>query len=205
MATRVVGGRRMLFVMATDHEYGAQLRSRIDPVITGVGPIEASAGTALALAELAATGTLPDLVVSLGSAGSRRCALGRVYQVREVSWRDIDASPLGIPAGVTPFADFPAVLPLARPLADWPGATLSTGADVVSGDAYDAIAADLVDMETYAVVRAAARFGVPVMGLRGVSDGPGELGELLDWTGLLGELDARLAEAVDALNENRGS
>lgn len=186
----------MLFVMATDHEYGPQLRARIDPLITGVGVVEAAAVTAATLAGLA---ELPDLVVSLGSAGSRRKPVGQVFQISHVSWRDIDASPLGFPRGVTPFLEVAPVQPLATPLADWPSATLSTGSDIVSGDAYDRIDADLVDMETWAVLRVCQRAGLPVMGLRGVSDGPGELSELLDWTGLLGLLDERLAAAVDAL------
>jgi adenosylhomocysteine nucleosidase len=139
--------------------------------------------------------------VSLGSAGSRRCRLGEVYQVSSVSWRDIDASALGFERGVTPFLPLPATMPLVTPLPDVPTATLSTGADVVSGDRYDAIAADMVDMESFAVLRACQRYALPLMGLRGVSDGPGEVNGLLDWTALLGHLDARLAEAVDALAE----
>lgn len=193
-----IGPHRLLFVMATDHEYGPALRARIRPLITGVGPIEAAAGTAAALASLAAAGALPDAVVSLGSAGSRRLALGGVYQVSAVSWRDIDASPLGFARGVTPFADFPAVVTLPTSLPDVPTATLSTGADVVMGAAYDAIAADMADMETYAVWRACARFGLPLIGLRGVSDGAAA-GERLDWTTLLGALDELLAAAVDDL------
>ena len=193
-----IGSHRLLFVMATKHEYGPALRKRIRPLITGVGPIEAAAGTAVALAELAGAGALPDAVVSLGSAGSRRRPLGEVYQVSSVSWRDIDASPLGFARGVTPFADFPAVAELPTPLPGVPTATLSTGADVVVGAAYDAIDADLVDMETYAVWRACDRFDVPLIGLRGVSDGVAE-GERLDWTALLGLLDERLARAVDRL------
>lgn len=66
------------------------------------------------------------------------------------------------------------------------------------GAAYDAIDADLVDMETYAVWRACARFNVPLIGLRGVSDGAAA-DERLDWTALLGVLDERLAGVVDAL------
>ncbi len=193
-----IGPHRLLFVMATDHEYGPALRTRIRPLITGVGPIEAAAGAAAALASLAAADGLPDAVVSLGSAGSRRLPLGGVYQVSSVSWRDIDASPLGVARGVTPFADFPAVATLPTPLAGVQTATLSTGADVVIGAAYDAIGADLVDMETYAVWRACARFDVPLIGLRGVSDGAAD-GDRLDWTAMLGLLDERLAWAVDGL------
>lgn len=193
------GGRRTLFVMATEHEYGAHLRGRCRPLVTGVGPVEAAIATASCLAMLATKHALPDRIVSLGSAGSRRCTLGRVYQVASVSWRDMDASALGFARGVTPFSDHPARLPLETPLRDVPLATLSTGADIVTGAAYEAIDADLVDMETFAVVRAAARFGVPVIGLRGVSDGPGELDGLSGWTALLGLLDERLSAAVDAL------
>ncbi|KQM20913.1 5'-methylthioadenosine nucleosidase [Sphingomonas sp. Leaf24] len=190
-----IGGRRVLFVMATDHEYGPCLAERFVPVITGVGPIEAAIGTTQALAGMA---DLPDLVVSIGSAGSRRLPLGSIWQVASVSWRDMDATRIGVPKGVTPFADHRAELPLATPL-DWPVARLSTGADIVGGDAYDAIDAELVDMETFAVLRACQRFGVPVMGLRGVSDGPGELEALGGWTAMLGVLDERLAVAVDRL------
>lgn len=191
--------QRILFVMATDHEYGRHLRERIRPLITGVGPLEAAIGTTIRLEQLRVANTLPDLVVSLGSAGSRRCEIGGVYQIGSVSWRDMDASPIGFPPGVTPFADHPAVIVLPTPLVDIPTATLSTGSDIVVGDAYAAIDADLVDMETFAVLRACQRFGVPMMGLRGVSDGPGELDGLSGWTELLPLLDERLAAAVDRL------
>nr|WP_082443360.1 MULTISPECIES: 5'-methylthioadenosine/S-adenosylhomocysteine nucleosidase [unclassified Sphingomonas] len=194
----VTDRHRIKFVMATRHEYGVHLQRRFDPLVTGVGPIEAAVGTAAMLATAAERGALPDLVVSIGSAGSRTLPLGSIWQVASVSWRDMDASRIGFARGVTPFADFGAELALETPL-DWPTARLSTGADIVGGDAYAGIDADMVDMETYAVVRACQRFGVPVMGLRGISDGPGELEALGGWTAMLGVLDERLAEVVDRL------
>jgi adenosylhomocysteine nucleosidase len=193
-----IGGLRILFVMAAEPEYGPGLRARFVPLMTGVGPIEAALSTAIALHRLRDAGALPDLVVSLGSAGSRRCALGEIFQIASVAWRDMDASRIGFPKGVTPFLDHPAALPLVTPL-DWPTATLSTGANIVGGDDYDAIDADMVDMETFAVARACDRFGVPLMGLRGVSDGPGELAGIHGWMELLALLDERLAGAVDLL------
>jgi adenosylhomocysteine nucleosidase len=39
------------------------------------------------------------------------------------------------------------------------------------------------------------------MGLRGISDGPGELEDMLGWTQLLSLIDEKLAVAVDALGE----
>ena len=190
---------RVLFVMATDHEYREHLRARIAPLIAGVGPVEAAIGTTIRLEQLRVAEALPDLVVSLGSAGSRRCELGGVYQIEAVSWRDIDASPIGFPPGITPFADHGRVIALPTPLSRVPCATLSTGSDIVVGDRYAAIDADLVDMETFAVLRACQRFVVPMMGLRGVSDGPGELDGVSGWTELLPLLDERLASAVDLL------
>lgn len=196
------GPKSVLCVMAAEPEYGPALRARIRPLMTGVGPVEAAAAVAEALAALQAEGALPDLVVSLGSAGSRTLDHARVYRVAEVSYRDMDASALGFPKGETPYPRIPAVLPLADGPVALPTARLATGASVVSGAAYDAVDADMVDMETFAVVRAAARFGVPVMGLRGVSDGRTDLSRLSHWTDALIEVDLRLAEALDLLHDH---
>jgi adenosylhomocysteine nucleosidase len=57
----------------------------------------------------------------------------------------------------------------------------------------------MVDMETYAVLRACQNFGLPMIALRGISDGDQELGALADWTQYLGIIDVKLAEAVDRL------
>ena len=196
-----LGPKTALCVMAAEPEYGPALRARIRPLITGVGPVEAAAGVAQALAQLQAEDALPDLIVSLGSAGSRSLDHARVYRVSEVSYRDMDASALGFPKGETPFPRLPAVLPLMDGPAALPTARLATGASVVSGAGYDAVDADMVDMETFAVVRAAARFGVPVLGLRGVSDGRSDLSALEHWTDALAEVDQALAAALDLLHD----
>lgn len=188
-----------LCVMAAEPEYGPALKARIKPLMTGVGPVEAAVETTAALAGLAQADALPDLVICLGSAGSQTLDHGRVYWIDEVGYRDMDATALGVPRGVTPFLDLPAILTLASGPQGQPYARLATGASVVSGEAYDDIDADMVDMETYAVVRAAARFGLPVIGLRGVSDGKADLTGLSDWTDTLHVIDEGLAEALDLL------
>ena len=188
-----------LCVMAAEAEYGLALKARIKPLITGVGPVEAAIATTAALAQLAHADSLPDLVISLGSAGSQTLDHGRIYWVDEVTYRDMDATVLGFAPGVTPFLGEPASLTLASGPQGQPYARLATGGSVVSGEAYDAIDADMVDMETYAVVRAAARFGLPVLGLRGISDGKADLTVLEDWTGTLSVIDEGLAEALDLL------
>ena len=111
----------------------------------------------------------------------------------------MDASALGFEAGVVPFLDLPATQRLGPFVPGLPLAALSTGANIVSGEGYDGIEAAMVDMETYAVLRACQRFGLPLIALRGISDGDRELGSLADWTQYLGIIDVKLAEAVDGL------
>nr|WP_295885988.1 5'-methylthioadenosine/S-adenosylhomocysteine nucleosidase [uncultured Devosia sp.] len=188
----------ILYVMAAEAEYGPHLRARIKPVMTGVGPVEAAVAVTRALAQAQGNGALPRLVVSLGSAGSRRLEQCGLYQASSVAYRDMDASPLGFPKGQTPFLDLPPVLPLFT-LPGIPTATLSTGANIVSGVAYDGIDAEMVDMETYAVLRACQAFGVPLLALRGISDGAAELAHVNDWTQYLHIIDEKLAGAVSLI------
>lgn len=201
-ATETIAGRRILFAMAAEAEYGPQLRRLISPLMTGVGPVEAAVAVAAAFSRMAREDALPDLVVSLGSAGSRKLEQTKIYQATCVSYRDMDASPLGFEKGRTPFLDLPAVVELPHRIAALPGATLSSGANIVSGAAYDAVDADMVDMETFSVLRACQRFGLPMIGLRGISDGAAELRHVDDWTEYLHVIDEKLAYAVRLLERS---
>ncbi len=196
---KTVAGRNILYVMALDPEYGPCLKARITPLMTGVGPIEAAVALTKALAELRAADRLPDLVVSLGSAGSATLEQTEVYQASSVGYRDMDASPLGFEKGATPFLDLPAVVPLPLRIPGIKDARLSTGANIVSGKAYDGIDADMVEMETFAALRACQAFGLPLIGLRGISDGKAELKHVDDWREYLHVVDEKLAEAIDRL------
>ena len=197
----LAAGRRVLFVMAAPEEYGPALRQRITPLMTGIGPVEAAVVVSATLSRLAAANELPEVVVCLGSAGSRHLEQGGVYQAISVAYRDMDVSALGFTPGITPGLDLPAEVPLPFRIPGLPTARLSSGAAIVSGDSYDAIDADMVDMESYAVCRACLAFGVPMIGLRGISDGAVPLGGYMDWTRYLAEIDGKLARAVDRLAE----
>jgi adenosylhomocysteine nucleosidase len=194
-----VAGKKVMFVMAVDAEYGPHLKNRIKPLMTGVGPVEAAAVLSRALTRLEAESRLPDLVVSLGSAGSRNLEQTEVYQVSSVAYRDMDASPLGFEKGRTPFLDHPAIVPMTLRIPQIPEASLSTGGNIVSGAAYDLVAADMVDMETFAVLRCCQLFGLPLIGLRGISDGKAELKHVDNWTEYLHVIDEKLAAVIDRL------
>lgn len=191
----------ILYCMAAPAEYGPHLQARITPEMIGVGPVEAAVNLTAVLARREIEGQLPDVVVSLGSAGSRHLVQAGIYQVTAVSYRDMDASPLGFEKGCTPFVEFPAIVALPHRIPGIAEATLSTGGNIVSGAAYDAIDADMVDMETYAIWRVCRKFGLPLIGLRGISDGKTELTHISGWTEYLHIIDEKLSAAVDRLEE----
>jgi adenosylhomocysteine nucleosidase len=197
---KAVSGKTILFVMAAEAEYGPFLRSRIEPLMTGVGPVEAAIVLTRTLEQLDARDELPDMVVSLGSAGSATLEQTEVYQVSSVSYRDMDASPLGFERGRTPFLDLPATIDLPLRIPAVPEASLSTGGNVISGtEAYAAIGTDMVDMETFAVLRACQLYNLPLIGLRGISDGVVELQHISGWTEYLHIIDKKLSDAIDSL------
>lgn len=196
---KTIAGKRILYVMAAEPEYGPHLQVRIKPLMTGVGPVEAAVVLASTLAVLHHEVTLPHLVVSLGSAGSAKLEQTEVYQATSVSYRDMDASPLGFTKGATPFLDLPVVVPLSVSIPGVKKATLSTGANIISGAMYESIDADMVEMETFALLRACMRYSVPLLGLRGISDGKEELKHVGDWTEYLHVIDQKLASVIDEL------
>ncbi|MEE9375952.1 MAG: 5'-methylthioadenosine/S-adenosylhomocysteine nucleosidase [Rhizobiaceae bacterium] len=190
-----IGAAKVLFVMAAKAEYLTELQKRFIPFICNVGPVEA----ALHMSECLVINRDVDLVVSLGSAGSQKLQQAAVYQVSSVSYRDMDATPFGFPKGETPFLGLPAQVPIGLEIPNLPKASLSTGANVVSGSAYNDVSADMVDMETWAILRTCMHANVPMVGLRGISDGAEPVAEYSDWTRYLKVIDERLALAVDTL------
>ncbi|MFD0916118.1 5'-methylthioadenosine/S-adenosylhomocysteine nucleosidase [Pseudahrensia aquimaris] len=196
-----IAGFTVLPVMATRAEYGPALQAMIDPLICGVGPVEAAITLSARLATTPNSNQRPDLVISLGSAGSATLEQAAVYQVSHVSYRDMDASAFGFPKGETPFLGLPAEIPLAPSVEGLRPARLSTGANVVSGDAYRTIDADMVDMETWSIARACHASNIPLIGLRGISDGAEPVSGYADWTQYLHIVDERLADALNGVEQ----
>jgi adenosylhomocysteine nucleosidase len=194
-------GITALVVMATDHEYGAHLkRLGIKPLITGVGPVQAAMELTYALLKLkhAQPSRRPDVIINLGSAGSATLEQGAVYRVARSHYRDMDASAFGFRKGQTPFSPHPATIEAAPIMPDFPSASCSSGANVISD--HGITGADLADMEYSALNDVAMRFGLALIGFKGISDGEKPLtGELAQWTELLPVIDKNLAEAIVSL------
>lgn len=183
-----------LVVMATELEYGAHLKQLgIKPLITGLGPVQAAIALTQTLTAMAPR--RPDVIINLGSAGSATLQQGAVYRVSRSSYRDMDASAFGFAKGQTPFSPHPPIVETAEIMPGFPSASCSTGAAVI--DDHGTSGADLADMEYAALNEAAMKFGVALIGFKGVSDGARPLtGELVQWTELLPVVDQNLAAAI---------
>ncbi len=192
-------GVTALVVMATDLEYGAHLKQLgIKPLITGLGPVQAAIVLTHALGELGRANRRPDVIINLGSAGSATLQQGVVYRVARSGYRDMDASAFGFPKGQTPYSPHPIMVEAAEIMSGFPCASCSTGANVISD--HTTTGTDLADMEYAALNEVAMKFGIALIGFKGVSDGAKPLtGELTEWTELLPIIDRNLADAVTDL------
>src|SRR5690606_17845715 len=84
-----VAGNRLLYVLAADAEYGRHLAKLFTPLMIGVGPVEAAVNLTCSVTHLKLVGETPDLVISLGPAGSAKLPQAEVYQVSSVAYRDM--------------------------------------------------------------------------------------------------------------------
>jgi len=189
-----------LTFIAASAEYGHKMKSACpNAEIIGVGPIEAAFNVTRILMKHQHNNTLPKLLFSVGTAGSQTLEQGALYQINRVSYRDMDARAFGFDKGVTPFVNYPAEFQLPVLLDTIPTASLSTGAMIIDkqGSAalrFDDINADCVDMETYSIARIAHYFNIPLIALRGISDGKENAHGIQTWEAYLEIIDTKIAE-----------
>lgn len=155
----IASRRRVMVVAATAAELAPAEGWRTH--VCGIGPVEAAASTAMALAE-----SPPEVVVNVGIAGVRRDAgiplLGVVVANRCI-YSDVD-----LPNHLRRAPEEPSVDLVAAIAAAVPGsfvATVATTAGVGQGRG-----ADVEAMEGYAVARAAALAGVRAIEVRVISN-----------------------------------
>jgi adenosylhomocysteine nucleosidase len=156
---RTITPDRPLLVVALEEEAAHIHVSDLPVLVTGVGKVNAAVAVSTILGEHS-----PSRVVNLGTAGALHDGLAGTYIVRSVIQHDLDDAVLFDLTGlhVSETID----------VAD-EGLRLATGdAFITDARIREELArtADLVDMEGYAVARAAIVAGVPVTIVKEVSD-----------------------------------
>lgn len=136
-----------------------------DVLHTHIGKVNAS----YALMKRLAQGERPDIVINLGTTGSRKFASGEVVNPTRFMQRDMDVRPLGFDLGQVPFSDDPVILHYGEEISG-----LKTGL-CGTGDNFDvseeAAHYDVVDMEAYALALICSRENIPFLCLKYISDG----------------------------------
>jgi futalosine hydrolase len=177
----------ILVVAATDREL-----SGADGLVCGVGPVEATAATARALALRPFAS-----VLHVGLAGARGLDIGTLVVGTEAVYCDLSAE---WPVVDRVAADATLVDAVHAALPEAPSLSIHTSA-AVGGARDDRVHAPLVEaMEGFGVLRAAERAGVPAVEVRAISNEIGE-SERSRWeiAGALAALERALPEMMDAL------
>ena len=160
---RSISPDRPLIVVALESEAAHLHLDELPILVTGVGKVNAAVAVASTLAE-----ATPKYVLNMGTAGALRPGVTGIHVIGRVIQHDLNDAAIyemtGIHAG----------LPIDL---DRGGSVLATGDRFISNpDVRDRLAreAQLVDMEGYAVARAAHAMDVPVIMVKAVSDQAGE-------------------------------
>ncbi len=152
-----------MLVLAVEEE-AAHLDRSMPVLLTGMGKVNAAS----ALAAVLGRGSLPSVVVNLGTAGALRDGLRGTHEVSRAIQHDLHTAFLYLLTGQT----YGAPLQVCDS-----GPVLATGDSFVSDKAAReqlAVHADLVDMEGYALAAVARKLDVPIRLVKHVSDEAGE-------------------------------
>lgn len=156
---RAITPDRPLLVVAMEEEAAHLHVTDLPVLVTGAGKVNAALAVATTLAQHS-----PSSVINLGTAGALREGVEGTHVIGRVIQHDLDDASLFDLSGL----HFGAPIDLGSH-----GSILATG-DVFVSDATTrnrlAQHADLVDMEGYAVARAASMLDVPVTLVKQVSD-----------------------------------
>lgn len=157
---RTISSDRPLLVVALEEEAVHLHISELPVLVTGVGKVNAAIAVATILGE-----SSPSEVVNLGTAGALRPDLIGTHVISRVTQHDLDDDALFDLVGM----HFGEPVDLGGA-----GLTLTTGDAFIADPAARGLLAehsDLVDMEGYAVARAAITAGVPIRIVKRISDG----------------------------------
>ena len=130
----------MIILVALEDELNKEDFDKIQIEHMGVGKINAAIKTTEAIRKYS-----PELIINYGTAGSLKKNISGLVEVTNFYQRDMDASPLGIKVGETPFEDS-FEIHFGRD-----GLSCGTGDSFVTDK--PELLTDLVDMEAYAIAK----------------------------------------------------
>lgn len=152
-----------LLVFAMEQERG-EVFSDYETLHTGIGKVNASYALTKHIAQ-----ARPDIVINLGTAGSRRHEGGSIINPTSFVQRDMDVRPLGFELGQTPFSNEPIVLEYGVCVDGLTQGVCGTGDNFDVSEAAQGY--DVVDMEAYALSLICQREDIPFLCLKYISDG----------------------------------
>lgn len=187
---------KTLIVFALESE----ARGRFDtfaPLYTGVGKVNAAYNLMRRLAEWKnGHNVMPDFVLNLGTAGSKKFFKGSLVNCTRFVQRDFDTTAFGSPPFTTPFDKAPAHLDNGHRFPQHPEGICGTGDNFVA-DA-DMTAWNVVDMEAYALAKVCLFENVPFACVKYISDGADDNAGK-SWEGILEDASTELRKTCDAL------
>ncbi len=139
----------------------------------------------------------PELVINLGTVGSRKHAKGVVLNPIAFVQRDMDVTALGFDPFQTPFSNDPTILEYGRDVKGLHKGVCGTGDSFATNE--ESAQFDCVDMEAYALALICAREDIPFLCLKYVSDGADDSAHE-DWNETLG----KAAKALEAALKGAG-
>lgn len=175
-----------LLVVALDLEASALRALGLPILVTGAGKVNAAVATATAI-----NSSRPRELINVGTAGGLKDGLEGTHMIRTVIEHDIDD------AAIHAIADVHCSLPIHLTRE---GVILATGDRFIadpSDRALLAVVADVVDMEGYAIAKAAAHAGVALTMVKHVSDQADESAGR-SWVDSVTECSHQLADWVRA-------
>ena len=160
----------LLVVMALREESQGEFERAGVPVLyTGVGKVNAAHALTRRIAELRAGGGPLPHVVNFGTAGSNVHPTGTLLCCRAFEQRDMDVTPLGFARGVTPYDESPARIEHAVMIEGLQVGVCSTADSFETGG--HTVAADVMDMEAYALAKVCWLEQVKFSSVKYVTDG----------------------------------
>jgi adenosylhomocysteine nucleosidase len=168
--TVIFRAESVLLVMALEVE-ARQLLGKVasEVLLTGVGKVNAAYRLTQAIARRSAEGRRPELVLNLGTAGSRTLITGQAITCHRFLQNDMDARGLGFELGQTPFDELALALEFPPLFDDLPAGTCASADRFDTG--HQGLECDAVDMEAYALARVCALEGLRFGCVKYITDG----------------------------------